>query len=76
MNNSITLAMQGRVRQGSLLNPAPEIPEGAITTSDGKYVKTTAGDYIVSVNSLIPEGALISLGGSFIKTLNNTYITI
>lgn len=38
------------VWQGALLNPEPEIPDGAITTKNGDLiVLTTGGDYILTV---------------------------
>ena len=62
-------------QQGSLLNPAPpsEIPDGAIITLDGDYIKTLDGDYIIA-GTPVPNNALITISGEYIKTLNNEFI--
>ena len=74
----LPIILQKKKLLGAKLNPSPppdEVPEGAITTISGDYVKTLNGEYI-TILEVIPEGALMTLSGEFIKTLNNDFITI
>jgi len=74
LQNSIKI---GKVQLGTHSSPLlPIIPNGAIITSSGDYIKTSSGDYILAGINQIPMNALITGDGDYIKTLNNEYITI
>jgi len=64
------------VQLGTNSSPSPPIPEGAIVTADGDYIKTSDGNYILAGVSQVPLNALITGDGDYIKTSNNEYITI
>jgi hypothetical protein len=65
------------VQLGTHSSPSPpEIPEGAIITSDEDYIKTASGDYILAGIIQVPNNALITPTGDYIKTANNEFITI